>query len=153
MPFLYSRTIHFKDTDAAGVVYFANVLAMCHEAYEASLAHTGINLREFFTHSAFALPIVHAKVDFLCPMFCGLQYEIQVKPACINPRKFEISYSILLLKEPEDLVSQTAPISQIVPVSQTAPVSQATTVHVCIDPVTRTRIDLPAEIMQWLQVS
>lgn len=134
MPFLYSRTIHFQDTDAAGVVYFANVLAMCHEAYEASLASTGINLRDFFTHSAFALPIVHARVDFLCPMFCGLEYEIQVKPTCLNPRKFEISYSILLLKEPEN------------------PINQATTIHVCIDPVTRTRIDLPAEIMQWLQV-
>ncbi len=141
MPFLYSRTIHFQDTDAAGVVYFANVLAMCHEAYEASLASTGINLKEFFTHSAFALPIVHARVDFLCPMFCGQQYGIQVKPVCINPRKFEISYSILLVKEPEDLVSQTALASQ------------AATVHVCIDPLTRTRIELPAEIMQWLQIS
>jgi len=134
MPFIYSRTIHFQDTDAAGVVYFANILAMCHEAYEASLATTGINLREFFTHSTFALPIVHARVDFLCPMYCGLQYEIQVEPVCLNPRKFEIAYRILRLKAPENLVSQ------------------ATTVHVCIDPVTRTRIDLPAEIMQWLQV-
>ncbi len=152
MSFVYSRTIHFQDTDAAGVVYFANVLAICHEAYEASLANTGVNLREFFTHSAFALPIVHARVDFLCPMFCGLQYEVQVKPACLSPRKFEISYSILLLKEPE-LVSQTARVSQTALVSQTAPVSQATTVHVCIHPVTRTRIDLPTEVMQWLQVS
>lgn len=134
MPFLYDRTVHFQDTDAAGVVYFANVLAMCHEAYEASLANTGINLREFFTHSAFALPIVHAQVDFHRPMFCGLQYKIQVKPACLNPRKFEISYGIFLVKEPEN------------------PISQATTVHVCINPVTRTRIDLPTEIMQWLHV-
>jgi 1,4-dihydroxy-2-naphthoyl-CoA hydrolase len=135
MSFIYPRTIHFRDTDAAGVVYFANVLAMCHEAYEASLASAGINLRSFFTHPEFALPIVHASVDFLRPMFCGLQYEIRVKPVVLNTRKFEISYSILLLKEPENLVSH------------------ATTVHVCIDPATRDRIDLPAEIMGWLQVS
>lgn len=135
MAFIYTRTIHFQDTDAAGVVYFANVLAMCHEAYEASLANTGINLREFFTDSAFALPIVHARVDFLRPMYCGLQYKIYVEPACLTSQKFEISFSIFLLKEPEN------------------PVSQATTVHVCIDPGTRTRIDLPAEIIQWLQCS
>jgi 1,4-dihydroxy-2-naphthoyl-CoA hydrolase len=135
MPFIYSRTIHFQDTDAAGVVYFANVLAMCHEAYEASLASAGINLQSFFTHPEFALPIVHASVDFLRPMFCGLQYEIHVKPVVLSPRKFEISYSILLLKEPENFVSH------------------ATTIHVCIDPATRDRIDLPAEIMGWLQVS
>jgi 1,4-dihydroxy-2-naphthoyl-CoA hydrolase len=135
MLFSYLRTVHFQDTDAAGVVYFANVLAMCHEAYEASLASAGVDLKSFFTHPEFALPIVHASVDFLRPMFCGLQYEIQVKPTGISTRKFQISYSILLLKEPENVVSH------------------ATTVHVCIDPVTRARIDLPTEVMQWLQVS
>lgn len=145
MAFIYSRTVRFQDTDAAGVVYFANVLAMCHEAYEASLANTGIDLKNFFTNSAFALPIVHARVDFLCPMFCGLQYEIQVEPACINPRKFEISYSIFPLKNPSDSVSPSA--------SPSALVSQATTVHVCIDPLSRTRINLPTEIMQWVQVA
>jgi len=36
MPFTYSRTVHFADTDAAGVVFFANFLAICHEAYEES---------------------------------------------------------------------------------------------------------------------
>ncbi|MFS8118916.1 MAG: acyl-CoA thioesterase, partial [Microcoleus sp.] len=45
MSFSYTRTVRFQDTDAAGVVYFANVLAMCHEAYEASLAASGINLK------------------------------------------------------------------------------------------------------------
>jgi 1,4-dihydroxy-2-naphthoyl-CoA hydrolase len=134
MPFAYLRTVHFRDTDAAGVVYFANVLAMCHEAYEAALASAGVDLKSFFTHPEFALPIVHASVDFCRPMFCGLQYEILVKPTAVSARKFQISYSILLLKEPEV-------------------VSQATTVHVCIDPVTRARIDLPTEVMQWLQVS
>jgi 1,4-dihydroxy-2-naphthoyl-CoA hydrolase len=135
MPFTHLRTVYFQDTDAAGVVYFANVLAMCHEAYEASLAEAGIDRQSFFNHPEFAVPIVHASVDFLRPMFCGLQYEIHVKPKLLNPRKFEISYSILLLKEPENFVSR------------------ATTVHVCIDPTTRDRIDLPTQITRWLQVS
>jgi 1,4-dihydroxy-2-naphthoyl-CoA hydrolase len=49
MAFIYSRTIHFQETDAAGVVYFANLLALCHEAYEASLAEAGVDLRQFFS--------------------------------------------------------------------------------------------------------
>jgi 1,4-dihydroxy-2-naphthoyl-CoA hydrolase len=134
MSFVYLRTIHFQDTDAAGVVYFANVLAMCHEAYESSLAQTGINLKEFFTHPGFALPIVHASIDFLHPMFCGQLYEIHVKPRAVDARKLEISYSLHLSKEPESFASK------------------ATTVHVCINPVTRDRLNLPAEIMQWLHV-
>ena len=38
MPFAYLRTIHFPDTDAAGVVFFPNYFAMCHEAYEEALS-------------------------------------------------------------------------------------------------------------------
>ena len=71
MSFSYQRIIRFQDTDAAGVVYFANVLAMCHEAYEESLAASGINLKAFFSNSDIAIPIVHASVDFFRPMFCG----------------------------------------------------------------------------------
>jgi hypothetical protein len=38
MPFSYVRTVRLADTDAAGVVYFARTLSICHEAYEAALA-------------------------------------------------------------------------------------------------------------------
>lgn len=47
MPFVYHRTIRFQDTDSAGVVYFANTLAMCHEAYEESLMASGIQVQKF----------------------------------------------------------------------------------------------------------
>jgi len=49
MAFVYQRTIHFPDTDAAGVVFFPNYLAICHEAYEEALAAAGINVRAFFS--------------------------------------------------------------------------------------------------------
>jgi 1,4-dihydroxy-2-naphthoyl-CoA hydrolase len=139
MGFIYHRTIHFRDTDAAGVVYFANVLAMCHEAYEASLAAAGINLQRFFNPtSAFALPIAHAEVDFRQPMYCGQQYEISVKPQRLSSSKFEISYSIHLPKVPEIEVPEVTEV-----------ISQATTIHVCIDPQTRLRIELPPEMQPW----
>jgi 1,4-dihydroxy-2-naphthoyl-CoA hydrolase len=138
MTFIHRRTIRFQDTDAAGVVYFANVLSICHEAYEASLANAGINLNKFFTHPEFALPIIHATVDFRRPMFCGEEYEIHVKPSPLSASKFEISYSILLPKVPEEvLVDPKAS-------------AQAATVHLCINPATRDRIDLPAEMIHWL---
>ena len=46
MSFAYSRTIHFADTDAAGVVYFARYLSICHEAYEEALAAAGIDMKQ-----------------------------------------------------------------------------------------------------------
>ncbi|MHC5822651.1 MAG: acyl-CoA thioesterase, partial [Nostoc sp.] len=50
MPFTYNRTVRFQDTDAAGVVYFASVLSICHEAYEESLEASSINIKDFFTN-------------------------------------------------------------------------------------------------------
>ncbi|MBD3884415.1 acyl-CoA thioesterase [Phormidium tenue FACHB-886] len=135
MPFVYCRTVRFQDTDAAGVVYFANVLSMCHEAYEASLAAVGIDLKAFFGKSPIAIPIVHASVDLRSPMFCGEEYEISVAPVQLDSSKFEIRYEI---EQPNSRPSQ-------------ARSSQALTAHVAIDPIARCRVELPAAVLNWLQ--
>lgn len=129
MPFNYTRTIRFQDTDAAGVVYFANVLAICHEAYEESLAASGINLKLFFSNPEVAIPIVHTSVDFFRPMFCGDKVTILITPRQINEEKFEIAYQI-------NLVEQTS--------------AKAITKHVCINPISRIKRVLPGEIIRWL---
>ena len=132
MPFVYQRTIRFQDTDAAGVVYFANVLAMCHEAYEESLAASGIDLKLYFTALDFAIPIVHASVDFFRPMFCGERLFIHLNPQAIGKDNFEINYIIILAEKQ---------------------VAKAITKHVCINPASRTRQKLPDKLIQWLQYS
>ena len=131
MQFTYNRTVHFQDTDAAGVVYFADVLAMCHEAYEASLDTSGINLRSFFNNSELAIPIIHASVDFFRPMFCGDKLLIRLIPQQQDENQFEIAY-------------------QIVAASSEQQLAKAITKHVCIAPITKIRSQLPAEIIQWL---
>lgn len=132
MPFTYSRTVRFQDTDAAGVVYFANVLAMCHEAYEESLAAAGINLPSFFSRSSVGFPIVHASVDFWRPMFCGDRQLISLTPKQLDPYKFEIVYEIFSAAASDQ------------------PIAKANTRHVCIDPTSRTRQEIPPTVMQWL---
>jgi 1,4-dihydroxy-2-naphthoyl-CoA hydrolase len=131
MSFTYQRQIRFQDTDAAGVVYFANVLAMCHEAYEASLIASGIDLKPFFTTPSAAIPIVHANVDFLRPMFCGDRILIELTPKRLDVDTFEINYQLRATAK-ESLLAK------------------ALTKHICIDAITRKRQDLPAAIVQWL---
>lgn len=131
MSFTYHRTIRFSDTDAAGVVYFANVLSICHEAYEASLAASGIHLQSFFNNSAVAIPIIHASVDLLRPMFCGDSIIILLTPQPLDEHKFEIAY-------------------QIIAASLEQPLAKAMTRHVCIAPSTRKKIQLPDELAEWL---
>ena len=133
MTFSYTRRVYLADTDAAGVVYFASVMNMCHEAYEESLAEAGINLKQFLTNSAIAIPIVHAQVSFFRPMFCGDQLLIELVTKQLNAQEFSIDYQISLISSP------------------TKNLALGNTKHVCINPQTRTRIDLPQLLVQWLQ--
>lgn len=132
MSFTYNRTIRFQDTDAAGVVYFANVLAICHEAYEESLRIAGINLKTFFSNSSTAIPIIHTSVDFFAPMFCGDELLINLTPQQISDTKFEIVYKIVADSSSQQILAK------------------AITRHVCINPITRTRAPFPDAIAQWL---
>lgn len=132
MPFIYTRTVRFQDTDAAGVVYFANVLSMCHEAYEESLATSGTDLKPFFSNSSqVAIPIVQANINFFHPIFCGDRIFIQLTTKHLDSSKFEIVYQVVTITE------------QLI--------AKATTSHICINPISRSRIELPGNIILWLR--
>lgn len=132
MIFTYQRTVRFPDTDAAGVVYFANTLSMCHEAYEESLRHSGINLKSFFTHPSVAFPIVHSNIDFLRPIYCGDELIISLIPQKISIDKFNITYEIT--------------VANVI-------VAKAITRHVCIDVTSRIKQELPDEMIYWLEIN
>ncbi len=125
------RTVRLSDTDAAGVVYFANVLVMCHEAYEQSLVNAGINFQELVNSSTTVLPIVHSSVDFFFPMFCGDRLLVQLTPKQLKESEFEVAYQIFAT-EAEKLLAE------------------ALTRHVCINPSNRRRTPLPENIREWL---
>jgi 1,4-dihydroxy-2-naphthoyl-CoA hydrolase len=125
MSFQYKYTIQFRDTDAAGVIYFTNILSICHVAYEASLIESGIDLKKFVNNPEFAVPITHASADFFKPLYCGDRITIELAPRSIDSCRFEIAYQ---------LSSATA-----------------ITKHIVIDPNTRNRKELPAILNNWLK--
>ncbi len=130
-PYTYYRIIRFHETDAAGVVYFANVLTLCHEAYEAALASAGIDIRVFFGGGPLAVPVVHASVDFRRPLHCGDEVAIALTPQPLDDTTFEISYRL----------SNT----------DQKTVATALTRHVCIDGTSRQRHPFSPELAQWIQ--
>ena len=135
MPFTYHRTIHFPDTDAAGVVFFPNYLSICHEAYEESLAEAGIDLRAFFSNSAVVVPISKSNADYLRPLYCGDKIRITVRPAQLTETTYAVEYEMTKLGTVEKLAAQVK------------------TFHVCISSETRDRAPLPSELMAWLRQS
>lgn len=128
----YSRRIYLADTDAAGVVYFAKGMEICHEAYEDSLVSQDINLKQMLQDKKIALPIVRAEIDFYHPLFCGDRLQVNLSTKLINDSEFKVKYQVFLLADLEQMVIK------------------AETRHVCINPNLRTRLDLPEKILQWL---
>ncbi len=132
MPFTYPRTVHFSDTDAAGVVFFANYLAICHEAYEESLSAAGINLNGYFSDNGVVVPIAKSEAEYRRPIACGDKLLVSVSPRSLSQDSFEIRYEITRLGPPDKGAARVR------------------TEHVCIDSGTRSRRALPAALAAWV---
>ncbi len=61
-PFIHHSRVPFADTDASGIVYFANFFKYAQEAEVFALASLG------FTRMDMRYPRVHAEADFLAPL-------------------------------------------------------------------------------------
>ncbi|MEY3297331.1 MAG: hypothetical protein RLZZ597_591 [Cyanobacteriota bacterium] len=134
MVFTQHYPIRFSDTDAAGVVYFAKGLALCHAAYEDSLQAAGIEVRSFFNPNApLAYPIVHASINYHRPLRCGDVVTLVLCPQRLDESSFEITYRLYATPASEQ------------------PLADALTRHCCIEPHPRRRHPLPAAMVQWLQ--
>ena len=62
--FTYKRRIAFHETDAAGVVYFANFFHLAEEAETHALASLG----KVVTRDGYLYPRVHVEADYLAPL-------------------------------------------------------------------------------------
>lgn len=132
MPFSYHRTVRFADTDAAGVVFFANYLAICHEAYEESLAAAGIDLAAFFRDTGVVVPIAKSSADYLRPLQPGDKLRIALVPVSLSENSFAIDYELFRLGTVEKLAARVR------------------TEHVATSPAKRMRVPLPPALAAWV---
>jgi 1,4-dihydroxy-2-naphthoyl-CoA hydrolase len=128
----YERTIHFADTDAAGVVFFANYLRICHEAYEESLLGSGIDLRTFFSDNGIIIPVAKSEADYRRPLFCGNRVRVTLQVSPLSDNSYEIRYEMIRLGTPEKNAAHVR------------------TEHVCIDSKSRTRRAFPTALAAWI---
>lgn len=134
MTLLIPYRVRLADTDAAGVVYFAHLLHMCHTAYEEVLIRQGINLQAYLKQGTIALPIIHGEIDCLHPIFWGDLVLIALTPHFLSETEFSIDYELTAEAQPEK------------------PLARGQTRHVCINPQTRKRLPFPSEIRACLTV-
>jgi 1,4-dihydroxy-2-naphthoyl-CoA hydrolase len=133
MSFSYLRTIHFPDTDAAGVVFFANYLAICHEAYEEALGAAGIDLKTFFADTGVVVPITKSEAEYLRSLACGDKVRVSVHPESLTDATYAVRYEVTRLGPVEKLAARVR------------------TEHICIATQSRERRPLPPPLAAWLR--
>lgn len=137
MPFAYARTIRFSDTDAAGIVFFARYLAICHEAYEEALATAGLPLATFFSDHGVIVPIAKSEASYLRPLACGEKIRVEVTPRRLSENSFALEFFLWKLPLPGSAAGEKR-------------AAVARTEHVCISSATRERQPLPAALAAWV---
>jgi 1,4-dihydroxy-2-naphthoyl-CoA hydrolase len=128
----YERVVRVADTDATGVIYFANVQKIALEALEECLRQRGHYLDQIFQESSFLLPIVHAEADYFAPIRVGYVLTVQMKVASIGTTSFSLSYHLC-----------TAHVEQIV--------ATVRMTHVIIDKVQGGAIPIPQDLLTFLE--
>jgi 1,4-dihydroxy-2-naphthoyl-CoA hydrolase len=81
--FIYRTKVRLKDTDATGVLYFAEQFRMALEAFEEFLKERGFSLSQLLS-SPYLMPVVHASGDYLAPVTVGDELEISLKVSKIG---------------------------------------------------------------------
>ncbi len=129
--FTYTAKIRLHDTDAAGIIFFANQFKLIHDAYEELLEKEfGRGFQSILSGTNYFQPIVHAESDYKAPVSAGDKIVITIKVGHIGKTSFSFKY---ILKRGKTLIGT------------------ANTVHVTVSQKTRKKIPLPPALRKGLE--
>ena len=88
-PFSFPVRVYYEDTDAAGVVYYANYLKFMERARTEWLASLGFPLAAFESEHGVAFVVHRAEIDFLAPARLNDRLDVTVEPLLrgVSPRE------------------------------------------------------------------
>jgi len=92
--FTYKTKIRLHDTDAAGIIFFANQFKIIHDAYEEFLEKLGLCIQTILKKTGYFQPIVHAESQYKAPLYVGDKIIIAVKVGHVGKTSFSLEYSI-----------------------------------------------------------
>ena len=128
--FTYETSVKLHNTDAAGLLFFADQFKLAHDAYELFMESIGFSFRHILQESDFLLAIVHAEADFLQALYSGDKLTIKLSVDKIGTTSFTLAYDLTM--------------------AQRGSVGTARTVHVCIDKTSREKKNLPDSLVAEL---
>lgn len=69
--FDYAFTVRLHDIDGAGIVFFARIQQLAHDAYEALLASLGHSIAGYIVEGKYIIPIGSVEADYKRPLRQG----------------------------------------------------------------------------------
>jgi 1,4-dihydroxy-2-naphthoyl-CoA hydrolase len=123
--FRFPYTVGLHDTDAAGLIFSANIIRICHIAYEALLEDIGYSMAVLFERRTMSLPVVHIEADFKQPLRVGDKVDIAARVAHIGKSSYRMEYEV---RNADGEICATAATAQV-----------------CVDLRTHAPMDIPAE--------
>lgn len=128
--FVHNLTAQVHDTDAAGVIYFANFYRMAHTAYEAFMESIGYSIRYFLDEAACLPLIVHSQADYKKSIRTGDKLRIELSVEKVGISSYGLAYQIK--DHHGDLVADLK------------------TVHVAVSKITHAKMPLPEDFKKKL---
>jgi 1,4-dihydroxy-2-naphthoyl-CoA hydrolase len=128
--FAYKYRVVLGDTDAAGVIFYANQFRIINYAYEEFLNSCDMSIYRILNKETFGVPIVRAESDFLAPIRVSDELIIELELDFISNSSYGVNYKIYNC----DRLC-----------------GSAKTIHVCIDMKTGNKIPLPESMVAVLK--
>ncbi|MCL2310201.1 MAG: tol-pal system-associated acyl-CoA thioesterase [Proteobacteria bacterium] len=86
--------VYYEDTDAAGVVYYANYLRFMERARTEWLTHLGIELAELEKRERTVFVVTRVEVDYLLGARLGDRLSVSVEPIETSAASFTLAQRI-----------------------------------------------------------
>jgi len=87
--------VKLPDTDAAGILFFANYIKSAHEAYESFMEEIDYSLRYIIDDSDIFILIAHAEADYKSSLRLEDRYSIDINVFKIGKTSFGLNYSFV----------------------------------------------------------
>ncbi len=124
-------TVRLQDTDAAGILFFANQLVFAHETYEKFMEDIDCSLASVLERDSYLIPLVHAEADYAKPVTVGDEIDVEMTVANIGNTSFTLDYLLMG--------------------TDGAEIGRCRTVHVTVSKSDMKKIPLPTELREGLE--
>lgn len=124
-------TVRLQDTDAAGILFFANQLIFAHETYEKFMEEIDCSLASVLEQHSYLIPLVHAEADYAKPVTVGDEIDVEMTVANIGDTSFTLDYLLMG--------------------TDGAEIGRCRTVHVTVSKSDMKKIPLPTELREGLE--